>query len=169
MRDKGAGYDDECAFNLEFAQKFAEYLEGKGAKVVLTRESNTVTISAKQRGLTIKRAKADIAVELVCNHIKSGASGCYVRYGTKATKAFAQELATAYQATTGIKFQNNHSSGIYDKTEDTIANAGCPCVRLVLGNWESKSDRAIIEDEAMQQKIFEAIAKVLINQLDTEE
>ena len=167
MRDKSAGYDDECAFNLEFAQKLAEYLEGKGATVVLTRESNSVTISAKNRGLTIKKAKADIALEIVCNHIKSGASGCYVRYGTKATKAYAQELATAYQATTGIKFQNNHSNGLYNKTEDTIANAGCPCVRLVLGNWESKSDRAVIEDESMQQKIFETIYKVFVNQVGT--
>ena len=168
MRDKSAGYDEECAFNLKFAQAFGEYLESKGATVKITRDSNNVTLSAKQRGQIIKKANCNIAIEIVCNHNKSGSRGCYVRYGTKATKEYAKELAAAYQAVTGIPFQSNHSSGLYDKTEDTISNAGCPCVRLVLGNWESKADRAVIEDEAMQKKIFEAIYKVLLGQLKSE-
>lgn len=164
MRDRSAGYDEECAFNLTFCQAFASYLEARGATVVITRDSNDVTMSAKQRGQIIKRAGCDIALEIVCNHIKNG-RGCYVRYGTKSTKSFAAELAAAYQAATGIPFQSNHSNGLYNKTEDTIANAGCPCVRLVLGNWESASDRAIFEDEATQTKIFEALYNVLVAQL----
>ena len=168
MRDKSAGYDEECAFNLTFAQSFAEYLESKGATVVITRDSNKVTLSAKQRGQILKKGNCDIAIEIVCNHIKSGARGSYVRYGTKDTKQFAKELITAYQAVTGIPSQSNHSDGLYYKTEDTIKNAGCPCVRLVLGNWESKSDRAVFEDEKTQQKIFEALYKVLLGQLKSE-
>ena len=83
-------------------------------------------------------------------------------------KTFAKELAAAYQSVTNIPYQSNHSSGIYSKTEDTIKNAGCPCVRLVLGNWENSTDRGIIEDEQMQQKIFEAIYNVLVGQLKGE-
>jgi hypothetical protein len=166
MRDRGAGYDAECAFNLEFSQNLAAYLESKGATVVLTRDSNDVSISAKQRGQIIKRAGCDIALEIVCNHLAAKSRGCYVRYS--GAKTFAKELAAAYQSVTNIPYQSNHSSGIYSKTEDTIKNAGCPCVRLVLGNWENSTDRGIIEDEQMQQKIFEAIYNVLVGQLKGE-
>ena len=163
MRDSSAGYDEECAFNLEFSQKFAKYLEDRGATVVLTRDSNEGSISAKQRGLTIKRAGCDIALEIVCNHLASKSRGCYVRYGD--SKAYAKELAEAYHAVTNIPYQSNHSNGLYHKTEDTIKSAGCPCVRLVLGNWENATDRSVFTDEQMQQEMFEAIYKGLVSRL----
>ncbi len=158
-RDKGSKLDDECAFNLEFCQKFAKYLEERGATVVLTRTDNDTKVSDSTRGKIIKSENCDLAVEIICNHMSAKSQGCYVRYG--ASKEFAQQLADAYKAVTGIPFQSNHSSGIYKKTENVIHYSGCPCVRLVLGNWENEKDRSIITNEKNQQKIFETIYTVL--------
>lgn len=163
MRDAGSEYKDECEFNLEFAKKIAAYLEARGATVVLTRESNDITMNEKQRGQILKRADCDIAFEVVCNHMSSKSRGCYARYG--ASKEYAQELIAAYHAVTGIPYQNNHKSGIYKKTENVIHYSGCPCVRLILANWDNSTDRAIIQDEAMQQRIFEAIYNVILGRI----
>ncbi len=165
MRDAGNKSKEmieECAFNLEFSQRLAKYLEDQGATVIITRDSNEVSMSAKKRGMIIAAAQCDIALEIVCNHTGSG-GGCYVRYGSN--KSYAAELAAAYQEATGIPFQSNHKSGIYQKTEDTIKYSKCPCVRLVLCNWSSSSQREIVEDEIVQQKIFKAIASVLSAQV----
>lgn len=165
MRDAGnSGKEmiEECAFNLEFAQRLGKYLESQGATVIITRDSNEVAMSAKKRGMIIADAKCDIALEIVCNHTSSG-GGCYVRYGN--SKSYAAELAAAYQEATGIPFQSNHKSGLYQKTEDTIKYSKCPCVRLVLCNWSSSSQREIVEDETVQMKIFKAIASVMSAQV----
>lgn len=163
MRDAGSDYKDECEFNLAFAKSIAAYLEARGATVVLTRDSNDITMSEKQRGQVLKKADCDIAFEIVCNHMSAKSRGCYARYGASGT--YAKELANAYQEVTGIPFQSNHKSGIYKKTENVIHYCGCPCVRLVLGNWDNAEDRAIIQNESMQQKIFEAIYTVLLGRL----
>lgn len=163
MRDAGSEYKEECEFNLEFAKKIASYLENRGATVVLTRESNDITMNEKQRGQVLKRANCDIAFEIVCNHLSSKSRGCYVRYGASGT--YAKQLATAYQQVTDIPFQSNHKSGIYKKTENVIHYCGCPCVRLILGNWDNAKDRAVIEDDAMQQKICEVIYNVILGRL----
>ena len=39
-RDGSSKYKDECEYNLELAKQLADYLESKGAKVVITREDN---------------------------------------------------------------------------------------------------------------------------------
>ncbi|MBQ5987188.1 MAG: N-acetylmuramoyl-L-alanine amidase [Clostridia bacterium] len=161
-RDKSSDYPEECAFNLEFCQSLKTYLEQRGATVVLARTDNDSRVKDATRGKIFQSEGCTLAVEIFCNHMgKNSKQGCYVRYG--GSKEFAQELADAYKAVTGIPFQSNHSSGIYKKTEDVIHNSGknCQCVRLVLGNWDNDKDRSIFMDASMQPKIFEAIYNVL--------
>lgn len=163
-RDGGSKYKTEGKFNLEFAQKLGAYLESKGATVVITRDNNSKTFSNSKRAKTIKDANCDIALRLMCNHIAAKNSGCYAQSPSK-YKSYATDLISAYSKTTGIRLQAGKTNGYEKKSDDVTGKCGCPCVMLIMGNWDNKSDRAILQDEAMQQKIFELIYEQILKEV----
>lgn len=164
-RDSGSKYKDETKYNLAFALKLKDYLESKGAKVVLTREDNKKEVGNSKRAKIIKNAKCDIAIRLMCNEVGSSTHGCYVQ-ATKKNADFAKLLAETYSNGTGMKFQKDKKNGFEKLSSDTVSsNCGCPCARLIMGNWKNKSDRANLEDEAFQEKMMEAICEALLKQL----
>ncbi len=163
-RDGGSKYKAEAEFNLEFAQKLGEFLESKGAEVVITRENNKKSVSNTARAKTIKNGGCDIALRLMCNHIAANTSGCYVQ-APKKNKAFGAALIEAYSAQSGIQIQNGKKNGVEVKS-DAVANAcGCPCVLLIMGNWDNKSERSKLQDDATQAKMMQAIYETLLHQL----
>lgn len=163
-RDGDSKYKKECEFNLAFAQQLKSYLESKGAVVVLTREDNKKDIGNSTRAKIIKKADCDIAIRLMCNHISSKSSGCFVQT-TKKNKSYAKELINAYSEATGIKKQSGKSSGIETKNDSVASNCGCPCVLLVMGNWENKTERANLEDDAFRETMIKAIYETLLSRL----
>ena len=163
-RDGGSKYKSEGEFNLEFARSLAEYLESKGATVVITREDNKKEVSNSKRAKIIKNGDCDIALRLMCNHISSKSAGCYVQTPKK-NKAYGQDLIDRYSELTGIKKQAGKTGGIETKSDAVASACGCPCVLLVMGNWDNKTERATIQDEATQQKMIEAIYEAILNQL----
>ena len=163
-RDGDSKYKKECAYNLEFAQQLAAYLESKGATVVITRSDNSKSVGNSKRAKAIKSADCDIALRLICNHISSKSTGCYVQ-APKKNKDYGASLIQAYAEATGIRMQAGKSNGLETKTDAVASDCGCPCVLLVMGNWENKSDRATIEDEAVREKMVAAIYETLLAQL----
>ena len=162
--DGDSKYKKECAYNLEFAEQLKTYLESKGATVILTRTDNSKAVGNSKRAKAIKSADCDIALRLICNHISSKSTGCYVQ-APKKNKSYGQALINAYAEATGIRKQAGKSNGLETKTDAVASDCGCPCVLLVLGNWENKNDRAIIEDEANREKMVKAIYETLLGQL----
>ena len=163
-RDGDSKYKSECEYNLEFAKQLASYLESKGATVVLTREDNSKSVSNTKRAKTIKSAECNIALRLLCNHVSAKTSGCYVQ-ATKKNKSYGQELISAYSGATGIQLQRGKKNGLETKSDDVASKCGCPCVILVMGNWENKSERANLEDDAFRDKMIKAIYETLLSQL----
>ncbi len=163
-RDGNSKYKSECEYNLEFAKQLGEYLESKGATVVITRDNNSKELSNSKRAKIIKNAKCDIALRIICNHISSKSSGCYVRTSSK-NKSYGKMLIDNYSSMTGIKKQSGKKSGLEIKSDDVASNCGCPCVRLVLGNWSNKSERSNLEDDAFRDKMIQAIYETLLSQL----
>lgn len=163
-RDGGSKYKEETAYNLDFAKQLGMYLESKGATVVLTREDNKKSVSNTSRAKTIKQADCDIALRLICNHISSKSTGCYVQMSKK-NKSYGNALIEAYAAATGIRLQAGKKNGTETKSDSVASNCGCPCVMLVMGNWDNKSDRAILEEDSSRQAMIEAIYDTLLAQL----
>jgi N-acetylmuramoyl-L-alanine amidase len=165
VRDSGSSYKNEGAFNLEFAQNLGKFLESKGAKVVITRDTNKKEFSNSKRAKTIKNGDCDVAIRLMCNEVGSSTSGCYVQ-ATKKNTDFGQILIDEYAAATGIRIQTGKGKGVEKISSDSVAsNCGCPCVRLIMGNWKNKSERANLQDEAFQEKMMQAIYEALLKQL----
>lgn len=163
-RDGGSQYKSEGEFNLAFARKLADYLESKGATVVITRDNNKKEVGNSKRAKIIKNADCDIALRLMCNHISSKSSGCYVQ-SLKKNKAYALDLIERYSEMTGIRIQSGKGDGYENKSDTVSSDCGCPCVLLVMGNWSNKTERANMQDEETQQKMIEAIYETLLNQL----
>lgn len=162
----------EGEYDLAFAKALGAYLESKGATVVITRENNN-ELSTTKRAKIIKDAECDIALRLFCNHISAKTSGCFVE-GTKSNLDFAQLLIDEYSAATGIPKQkgSNKKDGVekVSNSDDQVSSkCGCPCVRIILGNWDNKSERANLQDEAFQQKMFEGIYQAFLKQLNPTE
>lgn len=163
-RDGGSKYKTEGAYNLELAQQLKEFLESKGAKVVITRTDNKKEVGNSKRAKIIKEAKCDVAIRLMCNQVSSSTHGFFVQ-GTSKNESFARIMIKAYAEGTGMKIQSSKGKG-FDKVSDEVASkCGCPCVRMVLGNWKNKSDRANLEDEAFREKMMQAIYEGLLEQL----
>ncbi len=163
-RDVDSKYKEECAYNLEIALQLKEYLESKGATVVLTRTDNKTDIGNNSRAKIIKKAKCDIAIRLMCNHISSKSSGCFVQY-LKKNKTYAKELIKAYSEATGIKKQSGKSGGLENKSDTVASDCGCPCVTLVMGNWGNKTERANLQDETIREAMVKAIYETLLGRL----
>ena len=163
-RDGESKYKKECAYNLEFAQQLASYLESKGATVVLTRTDNSKSVGNSKRASTIKSNNCDIALRLICNHISSKSTGCYVS-ASKKNKSYGAALIDAYASATGIRKQAGKKNGLDTDSDAVSSNCGCPCVLLVMGNWENKNDRASLEDDAFREKMIAAIYETLLGQL----
>lgn len=167
MRGGSKGKSDG-PYDLEFAKALGAFLESKGATVVITRDGNYDPGTSK-RAKIIKEAKCDIALRLFCNHISKNTSGCFVE-ATKSNLEFAQIMIDEYSAATGIPKQkgNKKKDGVekVSNNDDQVSSkCGCPCVRIILGNWENKSERANLQDEAFQQKMFEGIYQAFLKQL----
>ena len=164
VRDGKSKYKEEAEYNLSLANELKEYLESKGAKVVVTREDSKKEVGNSKRAKIIKDAKCDVAVRLMCNEVGSSVHGFFVQ-GTKKNESFARIMIEAYANGTGMEIQSSKGRG-FDKVSDEVASkCGCPCVRVVLGNWKNSEDRADLQDEGFRQKIVESIAEALLEQL----
>ena len=156
---------EEADYNLQLAYRLKQYLEDRGATVVLCRTQETEgKLESKDRGLIFKQAKCTYVVRLMCNHISAKTSACFA-FGAKENKAFAQKMIDTYVAATGMKKQSGKKNGVEVKAEDVTPSCGCPCVTLVLGNWDNKSDREKLQDPDYMDVICEAIYDGLIAQV----
>ncbi|MCL2695389.1 MAG: N-acetylmuramoyl-L-alanine amidase [Clostridiales bacterium] len=162
-RDKNSQYKAEADYNLAFVQKLAEYLEDKGAEVVITRSNSTDVYSDGTRFAAIKNAKSDIAIRFICNHVsQKNTGGTYVQT-SNANKAFAQTLVSEYSAATGLRIRKT-KTGVEIK-KDYLSGAGCPMVQLILGHWTNPGELAKLRDDDFQDKMIEGIYNGLLKQL----
>ncbi len=163
-RDGDSKYDAECAYNLQLAQELQAYLESKGATVIVTRDDNDSSVSNDKRADIIDEASCNIALRLMCNHISSSSSGCYVQTSSR-YESMGKAFIDTYSDMTGIKKQAGKSSGWEKKSDAVGKQTHCPTIMLILGNWDNKSERANMQDDAFRRTMIEAIYQGLLDAL----
>jgi len=162
-RDRNTQYKAEAEYNLLFAQKLAEFLEDKGADVVVTRDSSTEVYSNDARISTIRNANCDIAIRFICNHVqKKTTNGVYVHTATE-NRGFAQLLIDEYSAATGLA--KRKTAGVEIKTGSFYTGTGCPAVQLILGHWTNNAEQKKLYDAEFQDRMIEGIYNALLKQL----
>ncbi len=170
-RDGKSKYTSEASYNLELANLVKRYLESQGATVVLSRTEETKgALSNEERGRIFKEANCTYVIRLMCNHISSKTSACYLQ-AMKDNKEFGQNIIDAYTVATGMRKQRGGSkmNGVEVIKSDSVASGcGCPCVLLILGNWDNSADKRNLQDEVFMDRICEGIYNGLMAQITGE-
>ena len=167
-RDSTSKYSSEAANNMVLANHLKRYLESQGATVVLSRTEETKgELTNEERARIFKNANCTYVIRLMCNHINGRTSACYAQ-ATKGSKDFGQKIIDAYTLATGMRKQNGKGSGVETKSDSVASGCGCPCVLLILGNWDNAKDKANLQDETFVDRLCEGIFNGLMAQINGE-
>ena len=150
----------EFRINLSVGLRLKAILQGYGATVVMTRETNDVNISNRQRAELFNDNKTDYAIRLHCNgKDDTGVNGAFVLipaanpYLADCKKA-AQLLLDAYCDKTGAK-----DLGITPRSDQTGFNfCNRMIVNIEMGHLSNAKEEQNLISDTYQQKMAQGIA-----------
>lgn len=140
-------------------------LEKRGYTVYMTRETNDVNISNKERAEYAKKVGANIVVRLHCNGIDSpSVSGAltmapstnnrYCSSIASESQRLAKNVINSYCQSTGMK---NQGVSITD-TMTGLNWCTCPATIIEMGYMTNQSDDTRLNDPSFQAKMVQGIA-----------
>lgn len=154
----------EYELTLEYALVLKEYLEGCGAKVILTRDSNDTSISNMQRAKIANDNNADYFIRLHADSAPedsiSGvkvyvpATGKYSKSAPNDGKKLAETVAKEIGSTSLGSVQSKMYTGL--NYADSIKS-----YQLVIGYLSNSNDDALLTNEETPYKVAIAIAEFL--------
>lgn len=152
----------EKNINLAVALKLKAQLESLGATVITTRDSDS-TVSLDDRVATLEASTpaADIFVSVHTNATvakNSTVDGIETYYYSQDSKALADSLYNSLVA--GLSMRGHWAS---KKALVVVHHDIAPSALVEIGYISSSSKRALLQDEAYQKKIADAIASGVIN------
>ncbi|WP_167958275.1 N-acetylmuramoyl-L-alanine amidase [Anaerosporobacter faecicola] len=154
----------EYKLTLEVSLKLKEELLDRGYEVVLTRDTNDVNISNKERALFANESGADICIRIHAdgstNASVTGASALYpstknpyVSKLSKASKKLANSVIKSYCKKTGAK-----NRGIVARDDLTGTNwSTIPVIVLEMGFMSNAKEDKRMQTDSYQKKIVEGI------------
>lgn len=166
--ETNAGYS-EHAFTWDVAQRTARALRTQGAKVVLTRTSDTgVGPCIDRRGTAGQRSKADLMVSVHADGTPDGSGrGFYVVHASrmaggesvgKRSRALAVAVRDAYARGTGMPHARG-GSGLTDRRDlGTLNLSKVPAVLIESGNMRNPTDARLLSDAAFRGRQATALA-----------
>jgi N-acetylmuramoyl-L-alanine amidase len=163
----------EAQFNFNVAEYLAADLSAEGAKVVLTRDSNSgVGPCVTTRSQIIDRAHADVAIDIHADGGPPGGRGFAVLEpvadGTNdhviaASKAFGHEVIERFRTVTGMPVSDyDGTNGVSDR--DDLAGLNLTTVPKVLiecGNMRNATDAALLIRASFQRLAARALAEAI--------
>ncbi len=158
----------EYAVNLEVGLRLEALLIENGATVVMTRFTNDVRISNKERALMMNEANVDLVLRIHCNGNDDPKNhGAYMLVPSeKRTETYdynvraAQSIIDAYCQKTGIEQAKND---VIDRSDQTGFNWSTrPVVTIEMGFLTNPDDDKLLSDEAfwdtMAEGLYDGIA-----------
>lgn len=151
----------EYEVNLDVSLKLRDALEAEGATVVMTRETNDVTISNIERAQMMNEAGADLVLRIHCNGADDSSVhgiGLYVR----ATGACAEEsyqaaecILPAMAEATGAK-----ANGIYKRDTYTGLNwSEVPAILVEMGYMSNPDEDMKLVDPDYQDLLIKGMVE----------
>jgi N-acetylmuramoyl-L-alanine amidase len=163
----------EAQFNFNVAEYLAADLRAEGAKVVLTRDSNTgVGPCVTTRSQIIDRAHANVAVDIHADGGPPDGRGFAVLEpvadGTNdrviaASKAFGREVIERFHAITGMPVSDyDGTDGVSDRENLAGLNlTTVPKVLIECGNMRNSTDAALLVRTSFQRLAARALAEAI--------
>ena len=156
----------EYQVNLEVGLKLRDILESRGYKVIMTRETNDVTISNVERAKIANAANADIFVRVHCNDVEQSDVNGVLCYGPASdnqnmttevidnSQKLCELLRDSQCAVTGQKALNN----LYQNDMTGINWAQMPVSIVEIGFMSNETEDQFIGSEEGQNQIAEGLA-----------
>ncbi|MBP5493445.1 MAG: N-acetylmuramoyl-L-alanine amidase [Clostridiales bacterium] len=153
---------NESEINLEVALLLRDYLTSLGCEVYMTRESNDVDISNKERAELAVSYSPDLYIRLYCNAANDSLqSGCEVivpatgKYASNVT-TWGENLGNTLASVTGSAFNGCKASSNYSGLNwaDSV-----PSFMLRMGYLTNSDEESLLLDEEYQFKICQGIAQ----------
>ena len=150
----------EYEVNLNVALKLKALLEECGAEVVITRTTNSVNISNRERAELFNEAEVDLAIRLHCNGTDDpSVRGAFMLLPNKERTAFYNENVRAasaiieqYCEETGLSLRKRN--GITYSSEQTGFNwCTRPIVCIEMGHLSNESEDLLLTNDTFQDKM----------------
>ena len=159
--DSGA---KEYELTLQYALVLREYLEGCGAKVILTRDTNDADISNIDRAKVATDNKADCFIRIHADSAPAGdisgvkvyvpSTGKYSKTAVKDGTKLAELVANEIGSTSLGVVQSNMYTGL--NYADSVKS-----YQLVVGYLSNSNDDALINDSETPYKVAVAVSEFL--------
>ncbi len=164
----------ESAYNLDVSLRLAAILRAAGAKVVLTRSTDSgVGPCIDERAAIGNRAHAAVAISIHADGGPPGGRGFHVNYPALVpgytdgivgpSYRLAVDLRAAYQAGTGLPPSTYAGSGGLLARSDFggLNLSKVPKVLFETGNMQNATDAALLESASFRQQAAQALANGL--------
>ncbi|HZB28826.1 MAG TPA: N-acetylmuramoyl-L-alanine amidase [Streptosporangiaceae bacterium] len=165
-----SGYT-EHAFNWDVAKRLAKRLRAKGAKVFLTRTSDTgVGPCITERAAIGNRHKADAALSIHADGAAKGAHGFHIiqpapikghnEHIVPDSKKLGRAIRDAYREGTGIPYSTYRGTEGIDVRDDLggLNLSTRPKVFIECGNMKNPRDEAKLESASFRERIARSLA-----------
>lgn len=145
----------EYAVNLEVGLLFKKMLENEGARVSMTRQTNNVNISNKERAEVMNRIKADLVIRIHCNGSEnSNSKGMFMLVPSTGAIATQSNIAARFILSETLKQTGARSMGIMPRKDMTGFNwSEVPVVLIEMGHMTNIQEDQNLSDSAYQQKL----------------
>ncbi len=163
----------EYEVNLAVALKLQALLEEGGAEVVITRTTNSVNISNRERAELFNENEVDLAVRLHCNGTDdTSVRGAFMLLPSQERTAYYNEnvrAATAiieqYCAITGLSMRKRN--GITYSSEQTGFNwCTRPIVCIEMGHMSNETEDLLLTNDTFQDKMAFGIYRGILAYFD---
>jgi N-acetylmuramoyl-L-alanine amidase len=167
----------EARFNFNVARYLSADLHSEGAKVVLTRTTNTgIGPCVTKRSEIINRAHADVAIDIHADGGPPGGRGFAILepvadgpndHIVGAAKVFGRDLRERFREMTGMPTSTYDGSDAI-ALRDNLAGLNLTTVPKVLiecGNMRNATDAALLERSSFQRLAARAIAAAITEYL----
>ncbi len=163
-------YEYEVALNV--ALKLKALLEESGATVAITRTTNNVNLSNRDRGEFFGNREVDFAISLHCNGADDpGIRGAFVLVPTRErTQSYnenvraAQTILERYCAETGLETRKR--SGIVYREDQALFNwCNRPIICLEMGHLSNETEDLLLTNGAFQDKMAVGVYRGIVSYL----
>jgi N-acetylmuramoyl-L-alanine amidase len=169
--ETNAGYT-EAAYTFDVATRLAAVLRARGAKVVMTRTSNSGWGPCiNQRAAIGNAAHADAVLSIHGDgNLATGARGFQIIVATRmmggtaiqrASQHLADDVRGAFRAGTGMPYSNYNGGGTAETHRSDIGGLNLstrPAVMIETGNMRSSVDAALMSSATFRQREAVALA-----------
>lgn len=154
----------EYILNLEASVVLKHILEGKGFKVIMTRETNDVNISNSERALLANKEKADMVIRIHADSLDNGSkTGASILIPSKDGKYTSSIYDNSNQCAGYIKEQMQKSNikinGIFERGDLTGFNwSTVPVVLVEMGFLSNYQEDNMMSNPDYQRKLMQSIS-----------